>query len=339
VGLLVKDKQTLISVSETTSVSDALALMKTKNITSLPVRFAQGPEAKDGNEIFKGILDIMDIVVYIAYGSFGATDDSEVKDKDKFKGDHLKTVSAGDILGVEREIQTGRWGNGLHVVDTKKDNLYDSLDLFSSGERRVLVDIIYEISNVKASVDEQFKCLSQLDVINYIVSKMEEEVILARIGSQTIEAAGLVNADYNPDAFNNLCLVSKSADALSAFRKMITWRADAVAVTEDGILESKLYANISASDLRYVVQIDADNKVSIHLDNLLLPIDQFLKFARGGDPAPPVTAKVSSTLADVMKLAASKRIHRVWVVDDSGKPVACVRLEDMIKKFSGVDSN
>jgi CBS domain-containing protein len=302
-GELVKAKSQLIMISSDNSVATALEKIKEFNISSLPVT-----DAEHGK--FVGMLDIMDIVMYIVYGNLFAGEELEVDAR--AANQKLRDVRAEEIIGAERKIQTGRWSNGLLELEGK-DNLYDALDVFCSGEKRVLVE---------------GKVCSQIDVVEFIVN--HTNVHLNRVLKRRLGDTKLVKSDQQP--FNYLCCVEKDAITLSALKKMLTWKADAIAVT----LDSKLFSTLSASDIRKIVKFE-NGEVNVDFDALLMPIESFLKKFNGDHVRPPVFVTQSEFLEDAMKKVVSNRIHRLWVVDEMNETVlSCIRVEDLIREFSGL---
>jgi CBS domain-containing protein len=258
---------------------------------------------------FVGVLDIMDILIYIIYGNFF---DQDLLVDMRSANQKLKEINAKEIIGAERQIQTGRWGNGLIELDGKM-NLYDSLDVFASGEKRILADR---------------KVCSQIDVVEFIGN--HSNIHLKHVLKKPLCDTSLLNAE--DQKFNYLCCVEENAITLSALRKMVTWKADAVAVTKD----SKLISTLSASDIRQLVSVE-NGEVNVDFNALLLPLECFLKKINMDSMRAPIFVSKSEMLEEVMKKMVSNRIHRVWVVDqESETPISCLRVEDAIREFSAL---
>ncbi|KAJ1555955.1 hypothetical protein HK405_009933 [Cladochytrium tenue] len=122
--------------------------------------------------------------------------------------------------------------------------------------------------------------------------------------------------------------VPTSFSALAAFRLMYVHRVTAVAVVDD---RGRLCANLSASDLRGLTADRAS------LDFLLRPSFEFLESRHRRPDAikadqllsRPDFVSMGSAAAD----AVAAHLHRVWIVDPSEHPRACVTLSDMLAFF------
>lgn len=308
-----KDKASLVSVPPATSLDEALALMQSRNVLSLPVRSASFEEKKVVSaEDFEGIVDILDILVLVAYGNF-RIDDKE-SSPEQVSGQKLNELKVSDLIGAERELSTGFWDNGITIVSASR-NLFDTLDCFVVGERRVLVDLNESLYG------SGFRVLSQLDVLQYLVAQGKSA--LESIASRSLSECGLLSAD----SFNELCIASQDTSTLSAYRKMITWKGDAVAITN---ASGVLVGTLSPTDLRVLW-----SKTS-SLEKCLVSLEEFMKFLYGSFRT-PVTVGPESTLFEAMERCVAAKIHRVWATDSSGKPIACIRTQDMLIKFSGAD--
>jgi len=145
---------------------------------------------------------------------------------------------------------------------------------------------------------------------------------LGQILHTRVEELGLVNPLF---ASKDLITVSKQDTALAGFTLVFeNQKTHAVAVTDS---EGKLIANLSASDLRGIT--------SEALPQLLLPIEDFLRRRSGTDERAdklphPVTCSSRSTLAEVLNIVITAKVHRVWIVDSAQRPLHAITLEEVL---------
>jgi CBS domain-containing protein len=80
-----------------------------------------------------------------------------------------------------------------------------------------------------------------------------------------------------------------------------------------------------------------------HFPELLYEVKDFLETRKGNTfmarlanlkALRPISCSKSDTIEDVVKLMALNRVHRVWIVDEQGKPTGVVSMTDMFPVFS-----
>jgi len=299
-------------MDESTTLGQALDMMYCKHILSIPVT---GKE-----QAIIGVIDILDILSYIVFGNFKIDQEDYELTKADLNGEKLKTVTIGDLIGLSDQLITGMWHDGVFVLKAE-DTIDKALEFYSEGVKRVLIDF----SDGKTSEMDRLsklRVLSQIDVMKFIElfgSQTRE------IGEQTIEDAGLLASDR----FNALCTISVKDSALKGFRKMIMHKADAVAVVDD--VSGQIVATLSASDVRYLYGTFGT------LERILLPVIKFLIEVHWESMVPPITVKATDTVSTAVKKLIVGNVHRIWAVDDDNKPIACVRLQDVLVKYGPLD--
>jgi len=97
-----------------------------------------------------------------------------------------------------------------------------------------------------------------------------------------------------------------------------------VAVVDEN---GKIYANFSVSDLR---GLDKERLKKM----LNLPLIQFLKETKGQLLKDPITLKENDTLLDTIKCMQQHHVHRIHIVDSSGKVIGIVSTTDVMKALS-----
>lgn len=310
IGTLVLDKRPLVSIEKTTSLANALEIMETNRILSVPVKgdAETPPESEDLPYI--GVIDITDILMYVAFGNFKEVEGMEIAPPapEQLSGEKLSSIFAGDIVGIALKIQTGSFYSGVYEVSPNTP-LSEILHLTRGGIQRILI----------RPSNDQFKVLSQIDILNHLAAVADE---LKPITSQTVEEADLLR----PEEFNELCVVNEKTIVLTAYRRMLKYKGDALAVVDDS---GKLMTTMSPSDLRMLWEKTKDLKL------VLGTVGEFLKVVYGGFLRPPISVRKTDTVAKAMTHCVLGKVHRVWVVDDEDKPIQCVRIQDILSKFQG----
>jgi len=306
-GQLVVSKQSLITVQSNCTLEEALSMLCQYHIQSLPIE-DDSKDKLDGP--FLGVIDIMDIVMFVVFGNFSNIEDIK---SEQLQGVKLQSITVSDVIGVSDQLMAGMWSNGVYEFEQAR-SLSDALELLIAGVKRLLV----KCGSGKSPVD--YKCLSQLDAISAIVLHANE---MKEICDMTVSDAGLLISDE----FNELCCVGKSQSVLIGLRKMLINKADAVAVIDaDGVL----VATLSCSDVRFLYGKTHD------LSALLRSIEEFHVEVHGG-MRNPVYVRTSSTILEALNNCYHGKMHRVWVVDDNLHPIGCIRIQDMLVKFSKLD--
>jgi len=120
--------------------------------------------------------------------------------------------------------------------------------------------------------------------------------------------------------------VTSNTPAIETFRLMDNKHISGVAVVDE---KGCVIANTSSRDLKNFVK-------SPRRSTLLLPIAKFLDEVRkdGLVEAPVVCCSPEDTLAHAMVAIATTNVHRVYVVDESKKPLRVITLTDVMKYIS-----
>jgi len=107
---------------------------------------------------------------------------------------------------------------------------------------------------------------------------------------------------------------------------MFYHKVSAVAIVDES---EQLVLNLSASEIRGL-----DHK---NFDALLLPITEFMHKMKLIPSAfslrPPLTCLPTTTLETAIFRLATYRVHRLWIVDEQGRPVGVLSLTDIMKLF------
>lgn len=248
-----------------------------------------------------GIVSIFDVTSFIAFGIF----DNGVLNKAKLEEKMNHPISG--LIGGHEE------GKNLWIYggDTPLSKVTEPM---SKGVHRALV---------LQRVDEQnqpiYRIITQTDVVRHFlhygecypdVKKSLEDLNLA-------SAAGtFVNTMKATDTTLHGLTIMQQKDV-----------AALPVVDENG----SIITTLSASDLRGLTKAE--------VENLSLPVLEYLKGRRNGRLTVPVTCFPTDNLFLMMMKALAAQVHRLWVVDSKNTPIGVVSLSDMINILRGLDED
>jgi CBS domain-containing protein len=201
----------IITIFETGTVEDALALLKERNVKSVPVRSADGK--------IVGILGIFDLLTYAVFGVL-TSDESYASHAD------LTRLSnpVGNLVGLTNEGKSA-WSFKPYSTNAE---LWNCLYPFCAGVHRV---VVLDESNGEEHL------LSQTDVVRYLLAQSALDATLSR----SIDALEMV---CGPEKVRS---IAYHAPALRCYRRMVMEDITSIAIVDES---GKLVANLSASDLR-----------------------------------------------------------------------------------------
>jgi CBS-domain-containing membrane protein len=243
------------------------------------------------NEII-GLVSVLDIMTYISWGKYFRSEDVTDEEVTMFR--HLSHT-----VGTLLEQNKGAENVWVYPPETR---INDILEPYSKGVHRVLIPQKDTEGKVVHRV------LSQTDIVKYLYSNKH---LFSSLLTETI--AGLQLGTYS------VISVTSDTIALDAFKKMSQQKLSAVAIVDKE--NAKLVGNLSASDLR---GLNAQKLPSIirYVGNFLVAQHGYVKM--------PLTVTPQNTLEDVITILLEKRVHRVWIVDESRKPTGVITMTDVL---------
>jgi len=139
------------------------------------------------------------------------------------------------------------------------------------------------------------------------------------------------NADKFKDVFKTearmvgppegrILTINTSESAWSGYRALVIEDTTSAPVVDD---DGKVVGELGYEHLR---DLTTDEPIA----DLLLPAGEFLKKRGGGSYPPFASVRPSQTLGDVIDTVVKKRAHKVFIVNDEGKPTSVVSLTDII---------
>jgi len=298
----------MVVVDTKTSLAKALLLMQQFGILSLPVVNEKYDFKDPESEPFSGVVDITDILMFVAFGNFNELQVKATPSPEQLSGEKMSYITVSDVVGAALQLQTGSFFTGVYVLK-QTDTLNRALELSRGGVQRVMVDY----------GGNRFKLITQMDILGHL-SICEDEWI-ENVFTRKIDTVAAMERN---DEFNELCTMKSTESALTGFRRMLRNKADAVAVLDD---DGKLVATLSPSDLRFLFERTGS------LKGVLYPVIDFLADIHGTDTRKQLKVKESDDIRTAVYKCVMGKVHRVWVVDEEGRPKACLRVQDILDEI------
>eukprot|EP00163_Fabomonas_tropica_P001051 TRINITY_DN107_c0_g1_i1.p1 TRINITY_DN107_c0_g1~~TRINITY_DN107_c0_g1_i1.p1 ORF type:complete len:308 (+),score=70.59 TRINITY_DN107_c0_g1_i1:110-1033(+) len=293
-SLLVANKRNLLDLSSTTSLEDCLEAMFLEQLIAVPVYTI----AEDGGKKYIGIVNMMDILTYVA---FATTSGDEILTKDSVIKPAKLDRPISDLIGISSESQTV-W------VYPESTCLAKLVEHFFKGVHHAIV----ERSNGTRVV------ASQTDVLLFALQNKDE--LSAQLQRPVSTAS------------KQLRTVPGDEIVLQAFRTLGQNEIKAAAVVDGA---GKLVGNLSASDLRGMSKQFMDKLTLPVLEYLSLVNNDVLPAPITCQPDATLAEVIECALGgcDDKIFQQNRPIHRVWQVDADGKPVGVVSMSDMLHQL------
>jgi len=287
----------LICLDESDSVADVIVTLGKNRIISAP--------AKNEHNQLSGIIDMLDLIT-LCVTKFSKVSLLAMESWQQMEEFAQKQVK--DVLNIS--------GRNPDLSISYKAPLSELL-LKLSQPNAHRVAVYNEVKDVVGLI-------TQSRVVNVLFERREE--LKSRFtGTQASQIASRPVESINMNQF-----------VIDAFKQIWDKQVTGIAVVDD---TGKLVGNISATDLvRTHVK-----PIGPILHDLYQPLKNFNnirattndKVLMGDLPSyPPITVHPSDTLETVMKTVVDNKVHRVYLVDDSFKPVGVITLGDIIKMFA-----
>jgi len=156
--------------------------------------------------------------------------------------------------------------------------------------------------------------LSQSDVVNFLASNTTK---LDLKGDPPLRSR--TSQLYR----DNVITVHSNQNCLDAFSTLYLHRILGVAVVDD---DYKLIGNLSASDFRGALTED-------FAEFLKKPVSHLLRLQKRRI----VSCLPSARLSEILSLLKNEKVHRVYIVDDSDRPVGILSLTEIIQILRPTD--
>jgi len=293
-------------VEEDDTVLTVLQKMKSKNISSLPVR-------DKATRKFVGIIDVLDIVTFCCtkYATINTNAWESYQQMESF----AKT-KCSYILNI-----SGR--NDWRVMSENRP-LADLITILSTPHihRVGIIDKNHDIVGL----------VSQSKIIQFFWRHREQlDTNIQAILSSKVELWVHVHNQQ-------LLTISQDAMVYDAFQIIWEQEVSGLAVVDN---EGRLVANISASDIKRCRFYPIIGQM---IKDLYQPISAFLRIPQPGEDLKkkhhvPYYVHRHDPMEKVFEMIVSLGVHRLFVVDSKMKPVAVISLSDLLKRILTVETS
>jgi CBS-domain-containing membrane protein len=151
---------------------------------------------------------------------------------------------------------------------------------------------------------------------------------------ERVKAGGVLN-DTTPGTsglgLKPVFCVKETDQARDAFQLMVDKRVSSVAILDD---DGKILTAVSTKDIRLLPRLEA---AGLERNNLLdMNIREFVGLVRrvtevdGKARAACVTVELDTPLATVLGKLAATKMHRVFIIDSSHKPIGVISVSDVV---------
>jgi CBS domain-containing protein len=291
-------RKRLVLVGDRQPLDKALQRLRRHNILSLPVL-----DEENGKII--GILDVLDIVNYM---------------RDVF--DQPTTPAAKRWNFVLKNIRELIESSKKRAVTISSGaSLWDGLKELAKGHHRLMVldklDRV-EIGELTQPEEAVTGILSQSDIVRFVARNIEWMANYYK-KNMTVAQLNLGRKD--------VLTVHQEIPAYDAFRVIKDNQVAGVAIVDDN---GKLVANLSASDLRGMTRTN--------FQALFRPVREFLeRDRRRGWWQKPHCCEETDTLDKVFLNFGTRSVHRLFTVDDMGRPSRVIVLTDILQQLLQAD--
>lgn len=239
-----------------------------------------------------GFVDVLDLMVFALEVS-----NSSNKPFSKESIQNLKwegKIFSREIVG---NVTNKSNADPYQAVDINTP-LLEVVTLFSGEVHRLGVTEEGKLVNV----------ISQMDIIRFLVTR--GVYIGSKIG-RTLRDNGLLPL--------GLASVLDTMSVIDTLKYMKDFKCSGLAVVDK---HNRMVANFSATDLLGL------NEENFYL--LQLPVKEFLSRVYGY-PKPPVVVSEVSTIEEVLLKISVHHVHRVYIVDESMRPLGVLTLTDIMQ--------
>lgn len=294
-------------------IDKALQKMVQADLTSLPVvevteKATVGP--------IKGFVDVVDLVAFLAtVGTRPLIN--------PYGGEESRLLTTDDVVMLSYRSREFRITNTVEVSDFCKRN-----PLHKVNQNIPLKDLIAFFGKPHESVHR----VAVVDDNHNLIGVITQSMLIRTIAKDLADAAQLralkVDSLHCTPA-NEIATIASDVSAFEAFMKMHKEGVSSLAVVSK---TGDICDNISATDLKGVV---TDFKF------LLLPVSDFLLQTRNRIIGKKkreglVHCNRDNTMLDLINLTCMNGVHRLYALDDQGKPSGVISLTDMCRSLAQV---
>lgn len=280
------------------NVQDTLSILDDKRISSAPV-----VNVSEGK--FLGIVDMFDIVTCML-GVLPEMKEGDDPSAVEWAGEHFAKTTMGQVIEATNTYE----GFPIASNPVKRETFLPKvIELFWLGLHRLpVVNMENNIINVLTQSDLLAFMAQNMHLIGAIARKTLDECNIGRVAPQMARA---------------------NEQTSVVVKRLHNKRITALPVVDD---EGKIIANFSISDLKGIT--------SKNFKDLLLPVKAFLDKRSSQEEnfrcersLHPLTVHRHDPLEETIYKMVATRVHRLWVVDDSNRPIGTVSTTDLMRAF------
>lgn len=301
----ISDLLNSLTVGDVVTPKDILVVQARENVATLLQRLRDNrlrcAVVYDTEKLFLGFVDAFDVVTHV-FNVTGWKGDisTETFQLLDWQAQKFAAEASGSIINISN-------ADPFETI-TLETRLKEALDLLSRGIHRLAVVENGVLLNI----------LSQWDILMLVLARIS---FLGTAVEKTLTEAKLV-----ADNFNLMYSVPEDAGVVDALKYLNDNCISGVPLTDR---TGKITGNFSVTDVL--------NLTFVNFPLLTLPINEFL-FRIYGFVKPPVVCHKTDTVENVLLKFACFGIHRVYVVDESFRPIAVITLTDIMQFLLRADT-
>ncbi|XP_052175269.1 SNF1-related protein kinase regulatory subunit gamma-1 [Diospyros lotus] len=345
-----------IEINSDAGLGEAVQLLSQHQILSAPVVDVDAPEDASWIDRYIGIVEFAGIVAWILY-------QSEKEDgSDSLEYNHSESVGtngpavAAAVNGVSSPRNLGALSPRSAAITS--GNFFEALtssDFYKnakvrdiSGSFRWAPFLALQKSNSFLTMllllsKYRMKSIPVVDpgertIDNIITQSAVIHMLQECAGLHWFESWGtkkLYELGLPLMKSNRIVKVYEDEPVLQAFKLMRQRRVGGIPVIESG--GSKAVGNISIRDIQFLLTAPEiyKNYRSITAKNFLTAVRRYLEEHKEASPLlnGMITCQRDDTIKDVIVRLDTKKIHRIYVVDDEGNLEGVITLRDIISKL------
>jgi CBS domain-containing protein len=294
-------RKSLVLVNSNQPLDRALSRINTHNIHSLPV-----VDANSNSGVVIGVLDILDII--------SALSESWDNNSTRAQRREKLTIPISDLLSRESHPPTHLMSINTSLLDAVKQFAQSKLSRVLIVERRLENTIIQQ----DKPEDMVIGLLTESDLIRFVAENLmwirREKIFQQTLGQLNIGQRKPIIVQPNILAYQAFQEIHKNEGR------------EGVALVDNN---GKLIANISASNIKGMT------RANIQL--LFRPLTDFLaRDRKKGWWQLPICTTLDTTLENVVLQFVATKVHRMYIVDNEGKPTGEVSLSDVIQQIGSL---
>jgi len=299
------EEQDTVVVEADSSFVEALRCLTTHSLSSAPVY-------DKSSDTFVGLIDILDVVSFFCrfVRELGRTEEETsldwkqleqlVKGLPPNKKTQLEETKVVDLVGL-----SGRNGWKPVSVETEPSIVF-----------RLLADPHTHRIPVTDEQGRKFLgVLTQTDAFRWL---------WMNINGLPADLRTLKVSNFAGKVSKEIVTVPYESTMLEAFMLMHDHHVSGLPAVDS---QGKIRATVSASDCQRLLSPTERQTLWDILAKLFYSIRDVVTQSE------QTTCQESSTLEEIIQIVATHRVHRVWVVDNLGRPVGVVSLSDVLRQL------